>query len=328
MRRREFITLLGGAAAAWPLAARAQQPAMPVIGYLSGRSPAESAHIVAAFRQGLKEAGFVDGQNVAIESRFAEGKFDLLPALAADLVHRPVNVLVTAGGTVTAIKAKPVVPATVPMVFVIGGDPVKLGLVESLNRPGGNITGVSFLEHELAAKEVELLHKLVPKAEVIGFLVNPNDPSIEIDIKGAKTAADTFGLKLVVVRAGTESDIDAAFISFVRQKVTALFVDVDPFFAGQRAKIVALAARHTLPLISQLREFADAGGLATYGTSITDANRQLGTYTGLVLKGAKPADLPVQQSTKFELVINMKTAKALGLDVPFQLQQLADELID
>jgi putative ABC transport system substrate-binding protein len=321
------MRLLGGAAVTWPLAAGAQQTTLPVIGYLSSRSPSDSAHIVAAFRQGLQEAGFVEGQNVTIESRFAEGHFDRLPALADDLVRRQVNVLVATGGTVSVVKAKPVVPATIPIVFAMGGDPVKLGVVASLARTGGNITGVSFLVNELAAKSVELLHELVPKATVIGFLVNPNDPNAESDTRGAQTAADAFGLKLVVAKASTASAIESAFTTFVQQQVAALFVDTEPFFTDQRANIVALAARHALPAVYQLREFAAAGGLITYGTSITDANRQLGIYTGRVLKGTKPADLPVMQSMKFELIINLKTAKALELTIPPHLLMLADEVI-
>jgi putative tryptophan/tyrosine transport system substrate-binding protein len=321
------MRLLGGAAVTWPLAAGAQQTTLPVIGYHSSRSPSDSAHIVAAFRHGLQEAGFVESQNVTIESRFAEGHFDRLPALADDLVRRQVNVLVATGGTVSVVKAKPVVPATIPIVFAMGGDPVKLGVVASLARPGGNITGVSFLVNELAAKSVELLHELVPKATVIGFLVNPNDPNAESDTRGAQTAADAFGLQLVVAKASTASAIESAFTTFVQQQVAALFVDTEPFFTDQRANIVALAARHALPAVYQLREFAAAGGLITYGTSITDANRQLGVYTGRVLKGTKPADLPVMQSMKFELIINLKTAKALELTIPPHLLMLADEVI-
>jgi putative ABC transport system substrate-binding protein len=301
---------------------------MPVIGYLSGRSPGESAHIVAAFRQGLKEAGFVDGQNVSIESRFAEGHFDRLPALATELVRRQVNVIVTAGGTVTVVKAKPVVPTTIPIVFVMGGDPVALGIVSSLNRPGENITGVSFLVNQLATKSIELLHGLVPKAIVIGCLVNPKDPNAEADTKEAQIAADALGQKLIVGRASTETEIDQIFESFAQQQVGALFVDTEPFFTDQRTKIVALAARNRLPAVYQLREFVAAGGLMTYGTSITEANRQLGIYTARVLQGTKPADLPVMQSTKFELIINLKTAKALGLDIPDRLMALADEVIE
>jgi putative tryptophan/tyrosine transport system substrate-binding protein len=328
MRRRDFITLLGGTAAAWPIAVQAQQPALPLIGYLSGRSPDESSAIVVAFRQGLKEGGFVEGQNVAIESRFAEGNFDRLPVLAADLVRRQVKVLVTAGGTVTVVKAKPVVPATIPLLFVMGGDPVALGVVASLNRPGENITGVSFLVNQLATKSIGLLHELVPTATVIGCLVNPKDPNAQPDAKEAQVAADVLGLKLVVGRASTEAEIDLAFEGFAQQQVGALFVDTEPFFTDQRAKIVALAARQRLPAIYQLRDFVAAGGLATYGTSITEANRQLGIYTGQVLKGVKPADLPVMQSTKFELIINLKAARSLGLQVPDKLLALADEVIE
>jgi putative tryptophan/tyrosine transport system substrate-binding protein len=243
------------------------------------------------------------------------------------LVRRQVNVLVATGGTVSVVKAKPVVPATIPIVFAMGGDPVKLGVVASLARPGDNITGVSFLVNELAAKTVELLHELVPKATVIGFLVNPNDPNAEPDTKDAQTAANAVGLQLVVAKASTESEIESAFTTFLQQQVAALFVDTEPFFTDQRAQIVALAARHTLPAVYQLREFAAAGGLMTYGTSITDANRQLGVYTGRVLKGTKPADLPVMQSMKFELIINLKTANALGLTIPPTRLFQADEVI-
>ncbi len=325
---RFIVIVILALALLWALpAARAQQTTLPVIGYLSSRSPNESAHIVAAFRQGLQEAGFVEGQNVAIESRFAEGNFDRLPALAAELVRRQVHVLVATGGTVSVVKAKPVVPATIPIVFAMGGDPVKLGVVASLARPGGHITGVSFLVNELAAKTVELLHELVPKAAVIGFLVNPNDPNAESDTRGAQTAADTFRLRLVVAQASNANEIESAFTTFVQQQVAALFVDTEPFFTDQRANIVALAARHALPAVYQLREFAAAGGLMTYGTSITDANRQLGVYTGRVLKGTKPADLPVMQSMKFELIINLKTAEALGLTIAPTLLFQADEVI-
>jgi putative ABC transport system substrate-binding protein len=327
MRRRDFIGVLGSAVTT-PLGVRAQQPALPVIGYLSSRAASASSDIVAAFRQGLREAGFVDGQNVLIESRFAEGNSDRLPELAADLIRRQISVFVATGGTVTAVKAKPMIPATIPMVFAMGGDPVALGLVASLNRPGDNITGVTFLVNGLAAKEVELLHELVPKAAIIGFLVNPKDPNAEPDTRDAQAAAGVFGQKLVVAEASTESELDAAFIFFVQQRVEALFVDTEPFFTDQRAKIIALAARHALPAVSQLAVFATAGGLASYGTSLTDANRQLGVYTGRVLKGAKPADLPVMQSTRFELIINLKTAKVLGLEIPYTVLGRADDVIE
>jgi putative tryptophan/tyrosine transport system substrate-binding protein len=328
MRRREFITLLGGAAASWPIAARAQQPAMPVIGYLSQRSPTDSASIVAAFRQGLKEVGYVEGQNVAIEFRYAEGQIDRLTALASDLVHREVNVFVATGGTASVVEAKPVVPKTIPIVFAMGGDPVKLGVVASLARPGDNITGVSFLINELAAKEVELLHELVPKAAAIGFLANPRDPNTESDTKGAQAAADALGHKLVVVKASTESEIDPAFAALAQQQIAALFVNADPLFRVSLPKILALAARHAMLTVSSIEGFASDGGLISYGTSIDEANRQLGVYTGRVLKGTRPGDLPVVQPTKFQLVINLKTAKALGIEVPISMQLLADDVIE
>jgi putative ABC transport system substrate-binding protein len=327
MRRREFITLLGGAAA-WPMAARAQQPSMPVIGYLSQRSPTDSASIVAAFRQGLKEVGYVEGQNVAIEFRYAEGQIDRLTALASDLVHREVNVFVATGGTASVVEAKPVVPKTIPIVFAMGGDPVKLGVVASLARPGDNITGVSFLINELAAKEVALLHELVPKAAAIGFLANPRDPNTESDTKGAQAAADALGHKLVVVKASTESEIDPAFAALAQQQIAALFVNADPLFRVSLPKILALAARHAMLTVSSIEGFASDGGLISYGTSIDEANRQLGVYTGRVLKGTRPGDLPVVQPTKFQLVINLKTAKALGIEVPISMQLLADDVIE
>jgi putative tryptophan/tyrosine transport system substrate-binding protein len=324
MRRREFITLLGGAAA-WPLAAAAQQPAVPVIGYLSTRSPDDSAHIVTAFRNGLNEMGYFQGQNVAVEYRFAEGHYERLSALAVDLVRRPASVLVATGGTAAAIAAKPVIPASVPLVFAMGGDPVKLGIVPSLARPGGNVTGVV---NALAAKQIELLHELVPSAKVIGFLVNPNSPNLASELKEAQAAVGSFGHKLVIVEVAAESDFDQAFKSLIEARVAALFVEVDAFFTDRRAKIAALAAQYALPAIYALREFVDAGGLMSYGTSITDANRQVGIYTGRILKGTKPADLPVIQATKFELVINAKAAKALGLTVPPTLLVAADEVIE
>jgi len=327
MRRRDFVSVAGGVVA-WPFGVSAQQPALSVIGYLSSRSPADSADIVAAFRQGLNEAGFVEEQNVIIEARFAEGDFDRLPALAAELVRRRVDVFVATGGTVSVVKAKPVVPATIPMVFAMGGDPVRLGVVARLNRPGDNITGVSFLINGLAGKLVELLHELVPKATVIGFLINPKGANAESDTRETQAAADTLGLKSVLAKASTESEIESAFTTLVQQQVGAVFVEPDSFFTDQRKRIVTLAIRHALPAISQLRAFADAGGLASYGTSITAANRQLGNYTGRVLKGAKPADLPVMQSTRFELIINLQTAKVLGLEIPWTLSARADEVIE
>jgi putative tryptophan/tyrosine transport system substrate-binding protein len=328
MTRREVITLLGGAAALWPLSAWAQQPTKPVIGYLSGRSPTNSADIIAAFRKGLNEIGFIEGQSVTIESRFAEGNFDRLPALAADLVARKVNVLVATGGTVSVVKAKPVVPRTIPMVFAMGGDAVQLGVVASLNRPGDNITGVAFLVNGLAGKQVELLHSLVPTTSVIGFLVNPKDPNAETDSRDAQAAANLLGLKLVFGAASIESEIEASFASFAQQRVGALFVDAEPFLLDHRNMIIALAAQAAVPIVSQFRLFAEDGGLASYGTSLTDANRLLGVYAGRILKGEKPADLPVVQSTKFDLVINLKAAKALGINVPSALIAIADEAIE
>jgi putative tryptophan/tyrosine transport system substrate-binding protein len=326
--RRKFIAALGGTAVAWPLAARAQQPAMPVIGYLSQRSPTDSASIVATFRQGLKEEGYVEGQNVAIEFRFAEGQIDRLPALASDLVRREVNVFVATGGTGSVVNAKPVVPKTIPIVFAMGGDPVKLGIVASLARPGDNITGVSFLINELAAKEVELLHELVPKAAAIGFLANPRDPNTESDTIEAQAAADALGHELVVVKASTESEIDPAFAALAQEQVPALFVNADPLFNVSFPKILALAARHAMLTVSSWEGFAADGGLISYGTSINEANRQVGVYTGRVLKGTRPSDLPVLQPTKFKLVINLKTAKALGVQIPPTLLARADEVIE
>jgi putative ABC transport system substrate-binding protein len=310
------------------LVGESQQPAMPVIGYLSQRSPTDSASIVAAFRQGLKEEGYVEGQNVAIEFRYAEGQIDRVPALASDLVRRKVSVFVATGGTGSVVKAKPIVPRTIPIVFAMGGDPVKLGVVASLARPGDNITGVSFLINELAAKEVELLHELAPKAAVIGFLANPSDPNYESDTKGAQAAADALGRKLVVVKARTESELDPAFAALAQQKIAVLFVNADPLFTVNSPKILGLAARHAMLTVSSWEGFAADGGLISYGTSISEANRQLGIYTGRILKGARPGDLPVVQPTKFQLVINLKTAKALGLTIPPSVLLRADQVIE
>ena len=309
-----------------PLATPAQTP-LPVIGYLSQKSPTDSASIVAAFRQGLKEEGFVEGQNVVIESRFAEGQIERVPALASDLVRRQVNVFVATGGTGSVVKAKPVVLRTIPIVFAMGGDPVKLGVVASLARPGDNITGVSFLLSDLAAKEVELLHELVPKAAVIGFLGNPKDPTYEAAVRDAQAAAEALGHQLVIVTASSASDIDPAFAELAQRKIAALFVNADPLYTVNAPKILALAARHAMPTVCSTEGFAAAGGLMSYGTSINEANRQLGVYTGRVLKGIKPADLPVIQSMKFDLVINLKTAQALGITIPPTLPFQADEVI-
>jgi ABC-type uncharacterized transport system substrate-binding protein len=319
------VVILGLALA--PLAGESQPPAMPVIGYLSQRSPTDSASIVAAFRQGLREMGFVEGQSVAIEYRFAEGQIDRVPGLASDLVRRGVNVFVATGGTGSVFKAKPVIPSTIPIVFAMGGDPVKLGIVASLARPGDNITGVSFLLSDVAAKQVELLHELVPRSAAIGFLVNPKDPTSEAATKDAQAAADALGHKLVIVNASSASEIEPAFAALVQQKISAVFVNADPLYTVNSPKIVALADRHRLLTVTSWEGFAADGGLISYGTSINEANRQLGVYTGRVLKGTRPGDLPVVQSTKFQLVINLKTAKALGLTIPPLLLLRADQVI-
>jgi putative ABC transport system substrate-binding protein len=327
MKRRELMLLLGGAMTA-ARTLRAQQNAMPVIGYLSQRSPTDSASIVAAFRQGLKEQGYVEGQNVTIESRFAEGQIDRLPALASDLVRHGVKLFVATGGTGSVVNARPVVPHTIPMVFAMGGDPVKLGIVESLARPGDNITGVAFLLSELTPKQVELLHELIPKAAVIGFVVDPNDPVTESDTKNAQAAANLLGHELVVVKASSASEIAPAFDALAQQKIKAVFVNADPLFNVNFPQIRDLAAHYGMATISSWEGFAAEGGLISYGTSIDEANRLLGVYAGRVLKGEKPADLPVQQSTRFQLVVNLKTAKALGLTIPQSVLVRADEVIE
>jgi putative tryptophan/tyrosine transport system substrate-binding protein len=327
MRRREFIRFLGGIGVGLPLAARSQPTATPVIGYLSSRSPIDSEAIVAAFRKGLSDAGYVDGRNIVVASRFAAGHMDQLPTLAADLVSRKVSVLVATGGTSSAVAAK-AATATIPIVFVMGGDPVQLGIVASLARPGGNITGITFLANGLAAKEVQLLHELVPKADLLGYLVNPYDPNAKSDAAAAQDAADTLGQKIVIVKAGTESDLEAAFATLEQQRAGALFVDVEPFLAMHQPNILALADHYSLPTVSSLEGFAAAGGLMNYGTSIIEANRQLGLYTGQILKGTRPADLPVMEPTKFQLVVNKKTANKLGLDVPTSILLRADGVIE
>jgi putative ABC transport system substrate-binding protein len=327
MRRREFITLLGSAAATWPQGALAQQSAMPVIGFLSARSPDESAQHVAAFRHGLNEAGYIEGRNVAIEYRWADGQYDRLPLLAAELASRQVNVIAVTGGNVSGLAAK-AATRSIPIVFIVGADPVELGLVASLNRPGANATGMSVLTTELGTKRLELLHELVPKASIIGLLINPEYQGSAREAVAVQAAARAIGRQILVFHATAERDIDAVFATLARQQVGALLVDADTLFVSRRNQLVALAERHSMPAIYDLRDFVAAGGLMSYGPNLADGYRQVGAYTGRILNGARPADLPVQQAVKVELVLNLKTAQTLGLAFPITLLGRADEVIE
>jgi ABC-type uncharacterized transport system substrate-binding protein len=327
MERREFITLLGGTVASWPLAARAQQPSMPVIGFLHPTSLDAYADRLRPFREGLKDAGFIEGENVAIEYRWAENQMDRLPALAAELARRQVAVI-AAPGPPAALAAK-AATTTIPIVFLMNEDPVRLGLVASLARPGGNLTGINIFSAELAAKRLDLLRELVPGAARVGVLVNPvNATTTESTLRDVEPAARAIGLQIQVLNASTSREIDAAFATFVRERPDAVFVGADSFFVSRRVQLTNLAVRHAVPAIYSARDFAEVGGLMSYGASLTDASRQMGVYTGRILKGAKPADLPVVQSTKFELVINAQTARMLGLTVPQTLLVAADEVIE
>jgi putative ABC transport system substrate-binding protein len=329
MRRREFVTLLGGAVAAWPMAARAQQTAMPVIGFLDPRSPdTVTADRLRAFRQGLKDTAYVEGENVAIDYRWAENQMDRLPGLAAELVHRRVSVIVVSGGFVVAFAAK-AATTTIPIVFGVPEDPVRLGLVASLARPGGNLTGINFLNVELVAKGLEILRELVPAATRVAVLINPaNATNAEATLSAAETATRAMGLQIQVLKASTSLEINAAFATLMRERPDALFVGQDAFFNSRRLQLANMAARHVIPMSSVSRDIAEVGGLMSYGTNIFDVYRQMGVYTGRILKGAKPEDLPVVQSSKFELVINQQTARMLGLTVPEKLLVAADEVIE
>jgi putative ABC transport system substrate-binding protein len=326
MKRREFITLLGGAAVAWPVAARAQQPAKPVIGFLDSQSRTFADFVLPAFRQGLKDNGYVEGDNVAVEYRFAENQIDRLPALAAELVRLPVA-LIIAGAPPAALAAK-AATTTIPIVFGVGDDPVKIGLVTSLARPGGNLTGINFFSSELAAKRMELVREMVPAAARVAMVSDPTFTLTEFQVRDAETAARAMGLQLQVLSASTSREINAAFANFVRERPDALYLGTGPFFVSRRVQLTQLAARHAVPAIYSGRQYTEVGGLMSYGTSLTDAYRQMGAYTGRILKGAKPADLPVVQSTKFELVINAETARMLGLTVPDKLLAAADDVIE
>jgi putative tryptophan/tyrosine transport system substrate-binding protein len=325
VRRRDLIALLGGAASAWPLGARAQQPAMPVIGFLRVTSAADAANLVTAFRQGLKEAGFVEGQNVAIEYRFADGQGDRLPGLAADLIRRQAAVIVGHGLPAQIAKAA---TTTTPIIFVVGDDPVRIGLVANLNRPGGNVTGVTFIATDVTAKRLGLLHELVPQATIIAALLDPNLPDADLELRTVEAAGRTIGLRVLAVKAAAVHELDAAFATIVQAGAGALHVGSGAFFTSQRQRLAVLSARHGLPSSYPEREYVAAGGLLSYGTSQADAYRRAGIYAGRILRGEKPGDLPVEQPTRFELVINLGTAKTLGLTVPNSMQLLADEVIE
>jgi putative tryptophan/tyrosine transport system substrate-binding protein len=327
LKRREFVTLLGSAAVAWPLAARAQQSAMPVIGFLNFGSPETNAHLVAAFRKGFGEIGYIEGHTATIEFRWAQNERDRLAELAADLVRRQVAVIVATGGEPTPQVAK-AATQVIPIVFTANGDPVRDGLVASLNRPSGNVTGITIFGGAAVSKRLQLMRELMPKAAAIAYLVNPNSPNGEIEMRAAQTAAHTLGQQILVLNASNDREIDTAFAAMVQQRAGALLVASDALFFSRRNQLVSLAARQGIPAIYYLREFALAGGLMTYGSDLTDAYRLVGIYVGRILKGEKPADLPVQQSTKFELVINLQTARALGIEVPNSMQLLADEVIE
>jgi putative ABC transport system substrate-binding protein len=327
MRRRDFIALLGGSAATWPLAARAQQPAMPVVGFLHDGSFEPRIHLVAAFRQGLSDAGFVDGRNVVIEYRWAQDKFDRLPALVAELVQRQVAVIATPGSAAAALAAK-AATNVIPIVFSVGTDPVKLGLVGSLNRPGGNVTGVSYLTQELGPKRLGILRELMPSGADVVVLVNPTSPVTDSALRDMQAAASAVGQQLSVLHASDNQEINAAFLAMAQKHAPALVIVTDPLFTSRRVQLVTLASRHAVPAIYTSREFAEVGGLMSYGTNLPDIYHQVGTYAGRILKGEKPADLPVAQPTKFEFVINLATAKALAIDVPATLLGRADEVIE